>query len=155
MANEGDALRTTPYSLFAIRYSLIWSAGHHAQRFVDRAQHAVELVSAAHDETGRRDDAVGALPTRQFRALLDAVDRNLAGASKHGKHRAVLEEIDGVVAPFTGGDLAAVETEDAVELAPVEGHSACGGEGRSAWGLAPVQLARFCFGGVHAAPPCV
>src|SRR5262245_60011598 len=112
-------------------------------------------MSAAYDATGRRDDAVGALPTRQLRAFLDAVDRDLAGAAEHGKHRAVLEEIDGVVAPFTGGDLAAVETEYAVELAPVEGHSACGGEGRNAWGLAPVQLARFCFAVVHAAPPCV
>ena len=40
---------------------------HHAQRLVDRAQHAVELVAAAHDQAGGGDHAVGALAARQLR----------------------------------------------------------------------------------------
>ena len=100
-----------------------------AQRLVDRAQHAVELVAAAHDQAGRRDHAVGALAARQLRILFDAVERDFAGAAEHRKHRAVSEEIDGVVAPFAGGDLAAVEIENAVEFAAAEGDLVDGGGG--------------------------
>ena len=114
------------------------------------AQHAIELVAAAHDQAGRRNHAVGALAARQPRIFLDAVDRDFRGAAEHREHRAVLEKIDGVIAPFAGGDHAAVEAENAVELAPVEGHLT-GGGGRSK--LAPAPLARFDFADVHAAPP--
>ena len=92
------------------------------ESLVEHAQHAVEFVAAPHDQAGRRDHAVGALAARQPRIFLDAVDRDFGAAAEHREHRAVLEEIDGVVAPFSGGDHAAIKAEDAVELAPVEGH---------------------------------
>src|SRR6516225_5878336 len=98
----------------------------------------------------RRHHAVGALTAGAARTLLDAVDREFAGAAKNGKHRAVFEEIDSVVAPLAGGDLAAVETENPVEFAPTEGDLDCGG-GRA--NLAPAQRARFSVAEFHAAPP--
>src|SRR5262249_80193 len=110
-------------------------------------------MTATHDQAGGRDYAVGALPARQLRIFLDAVDRNLAGTTKHREHRAVLQEVDGIVAPFAGGDLAAIEAENAIELAPVESHAAHGGEGRGARGLAPLELARLGIAVAHAAPP--
>jgi len=116
-------------------------------------QHAIELMPAPHDQTGGGDDAVGALPARELRTFLDAVDWNFRCAAKDGEHRAVLEKIDGVIPPFTGRDLAAVEAENTVELAPVERHAACGGEGRRARRGAPVKLARFDIAVAHAAPP--
>src|SRR5207244_1067542 len=108
-----------------------------------RAQHAVEFMAAAYDQTGRGDHAIGALTARQARTLFDAVDRDFAGTAKNGKHRAVSEEIDGIIAPLAGGDLAAIEAENAVELTPVERHSGCGGERDNTRGLAPVKLAWF------------
>src|SRR3981081_2119885 len=119
------------------------SPRHHAQRPIERAQHAVKLVAAAHDQAGRGDHAIGALAARQALTLLDAVDRDFAGPAKNGKHRAVFEKVDGVIAPFAGGDLAAIEAENAVELTPVERHSGCGGERDNTRGLAPVKLAWF------------
>ena len=112
-------------------------------------------MAAAHDQAGRRDHAIGALPAREARALFDAVDRDSAGPAKNGKHRAVFEEIDGVIAPLAGGDLAAIEAQDAVEFAPVECHSAGGGESNDTCGLAPVQLAWFdiAWPNGHGAPP--
>jgi len=97
-------------------------------------------MSAAHDETGGRDHAVRTLPARQLGRFFDAVDGNFRRAPKHGKHGAILEEIDRVVPPLAGSDLAAVEAEDAVELLPLEGHSADGGEWRCAGILAPAEL---------------
>src|SRR5215467_15185228 len=98
-------------------------------------------MAAPHDQAGGRDDAVGALAARQAGALLDAVDRDFGAAAEDGKDRTVLQEVDRVVAPFTGGNLAAVEAEQAIELTPVEGHSVGGGEGYM--GLAPMKLAGF------------
>src|SRR3954469_7495048 len=116
------------------------SAGDQAHRFVDRPQHAIEFVAAAHDQASGRDDAVGALPPRQLRVLLDPVERDFRSAAEHRKHRAVAQEINGVIAPLAGGDLAAIEAEDAVELLPLEGHSAHGGDWRYAGILAPAEL---------------
>src|SRR5499427_2001722 len=110
-------------------------------------------MAAPYDQTCRRDHAIGALSARELRTFLDAVDRNFGGAAEHGEDRAVLEEVDGVVTPFAGGDLAAVKAENAVELAPVESDSACGGEGQRAPGLAPMELARLGIAVAHPAPP--
>src|SRR5262249_57505412 len=110
-------------------------------------------MAAAHDQTCRRDHAIGALPARELRTFLDAVDRNFGGAAEHGEDRAVLEEVDSVVTPFAGGDLAAVKAENAVELAPVEGDSAGGGEGQRAPGFAPLELARPGIPLPHPPPP--
>src|SRR3954470_7330497 len=101
----------------------------HAQRFVDGAQHAVELMPAAHDQPGGGDHAIDALASREPGILLDAVDRHLRGAPEYRKDRAVLEKIDRVVAPFAGGDHAAIEIEDAVEFFATEGHLIEGGDG--------------------------
>src|SRR5208337_1313641 len=102
-----------------------------------------------HDETGCRHDAVGSLAARELRAFLDTVDRNLAGAAKDGEHRAIPEEVDCIVPPFAGGNLAAVEAEYAIELAPVESHAGRGGGRRSGRRLAPVKLARFSIAIAH------
>src|SRR5580658_1925855 len=97
-----------------------------------------------------RNHAVGALLASKARILLDTVNGKFGGAPEHGKYRAIFQEIDGVVAPFTRGDLAAVETENAVKLAPAEGYLGCGG-GRAY--LAPAPRARLDFAECHAAPP--
>ena len=91
------------------------------------AQHAIELVAAPDDQPGGGHHAVGALAARQAGIFLDAVDRHFRGAAEHREHGAVLEEVDRVIAPLAGGDHAAVEAEDAVEFAPVEGHLVAGG----------------------------
>src|SRR5271157_2916679 len=98
-----------------------------------------------------RDDAVGALSTSKPRVFFDPVDGKFAGATENGKHRAISKEIDGVVTPFAGSDLAAVQIENSVTLAPAEGNLA-GGGGRAY--LAPAPLARFDFAECHTAPPC-
>src|SRR5262249_61435537 len=110
-------------------------------------------MAAAHDQTCRGDDVIGALPARELRTFLDAVDRNFGGAAEHGEDRAVLEEVDVVVTPFAGGDLAAVKAENAVELAPVESDSAGGGGGQRAPGFAPRGIARLRIALAPPAPP--
>src|SRR5207248_2802724 len=129
------------------------STRHHAEGAIDCAQHAFELVSAAHDETGGRDHAVRTLPARQLGRFFDAVDGNFRRAPKHGKHGAILEEIDRVVPPLAGSDLAAVKAEDAIELAPIEAHAVRRGGGRSGGGLAPMDLTRVSIAVTHATPP--
>src|SRR5579885_1619428 len=121
-----------------------------AQRPVERAEHTVEFLPAPQDVAGRRDHAVGALPPRQPRILLDAIDGELARAAENRKDRTVVQEIDGVIAPFAGGDLTAIKTQNTMKLAAAEGHFACGG-GRT--GLAPAPRARFDFAEFHTAPP--
>ena len=107
-------------------------------------------MAAAQDMTGCRNDAVGALPALQARIFLDPVNGEFGGAAENGKHGAVFQKIDRVVPPFTGCDFAAVETENAVKLAPAESNFACGG-GRAH--LAPAPRARLDFADGHAAPP--
>src|SRR5262249_16017351 len=125
-------------------------AGDHPQRAVEGAEHAVKLLPAAQDVTGRGDHAVRALTAGDARAFLDAVDREFDGAAENGKHGPVFEEIDCVVAPFAGGDLAAVEAEIAVKLTTAESDFACGGGHTN---LAPAQRARFSIAEFHTAPP--
>ncbi len=69
--------------------------------------------AAAHDQAGRRDDAVGALPPREPGIFFNAVDRKFRSAAEDRENRAVPQEVDGIVTPFAGRHLAAVETEDA------------------------------------------
>jgi len=122
---------------------------HHAKRAVDGAQHAFQLGSAPHDQAGRGNHAIGALPARQAGIFFDTVDRLLRGAAEHREDGAVPEKIDRVVAPFAGGDLTSVETEDAVELPSVEGDAGGGGGRREARKLAAQVLARIDFAGTH------
>jgi len=121
------------------------SARDHAERAIDGSQHTLKLVTAPHDQSGRRDHAVDALTTRQSWILFDSIDRHFRAAAEDGEHRAVLEEVDRVIAPLTGGDLAAIEGEETVELAPIEGHAARwdGGWGCYRFGPTPVILAGF------------
>src|SRR5215831_12601473 len=79
-------------------------------------EHPNKVVAALEDEAGGRHDAVGALSPRQPRMLLDAVKGYFAGVAEGTEHCLVAPEIDGVVAPFAGGDLAAVEIEDGAQL---------------------------------------
>src|SRR5215470_16702254 len=79
-------------------------------------------MSAPNDEAGRGNHAVDPLPQGQRRIFFDAVDRNLGRAAKYRKHRSILQEIDGIVSPLAFRDLASVKTENAAELAPIEGH---------------------------------
>src|SRR5208282_3841542 len=78
-------------------------AGDDPERAVERAEHAVELPASAQDMAGCRDDAVGALPTSEPWIFFDPVDGKFAGTTENGKHRAIPEEIDGVITPFAGG----------------------------------------------------
>src|SRR5437016_6444250 len=94
---------------------------HQLQRFIHGTQHAIELMSALDDQTCRRNHAVGTLPARQPRIFLDAIERHFGGATEDGKHRAVFEKINRVIAPLSGCDHAAIEAENAVELAAAEG----------------------------------
>src|ERR1043166_8065344 len=112
MANSKGLADT--YSLFAIRYSqFATSIRHQPHRLVEHAEHAVELMAALEDEPGRRNDAVDALAARETRIFFDAVNGDFRGAAEYREHGAVLEEVDRVIAPFPGRDLAAVESEDA------------------------------------------
>jgi hypothetical protein len=117
------------------------SAGHYRERTIDRAQDAIELMPTAHDETSCGDHAVNALAACKLWILLDAVDRNFGAAAKDGENRAILQKIDRVIAPLTSGDLAAIETQQAIKLAPIEGHLLGGDEARGY--LAPKGLAWF------------
>ena len=124
------------------------------KRRIQHAQDAVEFVAAAHDVAGRGDHAIGALAAREFGMFLDPVDRKFGGAPENGKHRAVLQEINRVIAPLAVGDLASIETQDAIEFAPFEGDLIEGGGGRTAdRGRAPAELARVTVAEAHAAPP--
>src|SRR5260370_763216 len=82
-----------------------------------RGPHGVELVAGAHDQPGGGDRAIGAVRAGDAGMLLDAVGRNFRRAPKDGEDRAVAQEVDGIITPFTGRDLAAIEAKNAVELA--------------------------------------
>src|SRR5580698_5644440 len=125
-------------------------ASHHAERAVERAEHPVELGTAANDMAGGGNHAVGALAATQFWIFLDTVDRHFRGAAENRKHRTILEEIDGVIPPFAGSHFAAIEPKNAVELTPAESHFACGG-GRAL--LAPAPRAWIGLADIHTAPP--
>ena len=56
----------------------------------------------------------------QLRPLLDTIERHLGGALKHGKDRSLAPCADGIVAPFAGRDLAAVDAQDCAEFLAVE-----------------------------------
>src|SRR6202790_5482971 len=125
-------------------------ARHHAQRAVERAEHAVEFLTAAHDVPGGRNHAEGPLAAAELWILLDAVDRHFRGAAENRKHRAVFEEIDGVITPFAGGDFASIEPQSAVKFAPAERHFAGGGVRTM---LAPAPRAWIGIAEIHTAPP--
>src|SRR6516164_155021 len=129
------------------------STGHDAERAIDGAQHAFEFVPAPYDEAGGRDHAIRALPARQLGRFFNAIDGNFRCTPEDRENGAILEEVDGVIAPLSSGDLAAVKAEYAIEFAPIEAHPACHGGGRSVRGLAPMKLARFGIAVIPATPP--
>src|SRR4029079_13238131 len=130
------------------------SVGHQCQT-VDRSQHTIEFVAAPHDQTGRRNHAIGTLSARQFRILFDAIERHFRGAAEQRENRAVFEEVDGVISPLAGCDFAPIQIENAIELAAAESHLTYGGGGRADRGTTPEELAGVNFAGTerHAAPP--
>src|SRR5215469_1703525 len=99
-------------------------------------------MAALKNQSGGRDHAVGALPARQPWTFFDAINRDVAGAPKNGKHRAISEEIDRVIAPFAVRDFATVEPQDAIELTALEHDGWGGGE---PGGVAPARLAGVSF----------
>src|SRR5215207_10054582 len=103
-------------------------------------------MTAAQDEPGRRDHAVRALLAGKPRIFLDAIERDFGSAAENRKHRAVLQEVDGVIAPFAVGDHAAVEIENAVEFEAVErdtiGRSVRSGGARHCAKLAWISVLR-------------
>src|ERR1700741_4101501 len=101
-------------------------------------------MAPSKDQSGGRDHAVGALPARQPRTFFDAINRDVAGAPKNGKHRPISEEIDRVIAPFAVGHLAPVEAQNAIELTALE-HDRWGGGEPGGGGVAPARLAGVSF----------
>ena len=91
--------------------------------------HGLEFVAALEHAAILDGHHVLALLVPELGVLLNHVERPLGGALVDREQRPVLEEIDGVIAPLASGDFASIQIEDAVELAPVEGNSVCGGEG--------------------------
>src|SRR5882724_4070322 len=131
-----------------------WLQLNQRQLAVDHQQHAVEFMAAAQDQAGRRDHAVHALLAREPRVFLDAIERDFGGAAEYRKHRAVLQEIDGVISPFAVGDHAPVEVQDAIEFEAVEGNSmwhwARSGNARRCAALAWIGILQ---NRTHRAPP--
>src|SRR5215831_6060524 len=96
---RGPSFETALTRLLRMRAESAVRWSDHRELAVDHQQHAVELVAAAQDQAGRRDDTVHALLARQARIFLDAIERHLGGAAEHRKHGAVLQEVDGIVSP--------------------------------------------------------
>src|ERR1700736_5967950 len=81
-------------------------------------------MAAAQDQPARRDHAVDALLAREPRIFFDAVDRHFGSAAEHREHRAIPQEIDGIVAPLAIGDHAPVQIQNAIEFEAIERHPA-------------------------------
>src|SRR5690606_22953527 len=96
---------------------------HQPQLLFEHPQHAAQVVAALQHQPARGDDAVGTLLFREPGILLNAVNRTFARASEDREYGPVPPHIDGVVTPFPGGDLAAVNGEDVVELLARERNS--------------------------------
>src|SRR4051812_22124900 len=77
-------------------------------------------MAAAQDQPGRCYHAVHALLAREPRIFLDAIDRHFRGAAEYRKHRTVLQEVDGIVAPLAIGDHAPVQIQNTIEFKTIE-----------------------------------
>src|SRR6201987_4722790 len=130
----------------------IMSAHHYPQRAVKRAEHPIQLLASTQDVSGRRNNAVGAMAARQLGIFFDAVDRNFAGAAEHRENRAIFEEIDGVIAPLAGRNLAAIKPQEPVELAAAERHFVSG-DARTM--LVPAPRAWIDFAEIHGGASCL
>src|SRR6202022_2903459 len=111
-------------------------------------------MAAAQDQPARRDHAVDALLARQPRIFFDAVDRHFGSAAEYREHRAIFEEVDGIVAPLTIGDHAPIQIQDTIEFETIERHPAWqrtrSGVARRCAALAWVGFLRY---QTHRAPP--
>src|SRR5882757_8490841 len=97
---------------------------NYRQLAVDHQQHPIQFLAAAQDQPARRDHAVDALLAREPRVFFDAVDRHFGSAAEHREHRAVPQEIDGIIAPFAIGDHAPIQIENAIEFETIKRHPA-------------------------------
>src|SRR3984957_10314366 len=77
-------------------------------------------MAAAQDQPGRRDHAIEALLTREPRIFFDAIDRHFGSAAEYREHRAILQKVDGVVAPLAIGDHAPVQIQNAIKFETIE-----------------------------------
>ena len=128
--NGGTASDPDPASLPERRFRAVLTerpaadrsyASTSLQRLVEHAQHLGELMAALQDEAARGDHGIGALLARQFRVLDDLEERRLAGTAEDGEDSAVGKLVDRIVAPFIGGDHAAVKPENLIQFPTVEG----------------------------------
>src|SRR5580692_12177538 len=107
-------------------------------------------MSAADDQTGRRHDRVGALPSGQLGIFFYTVEWHFRSAAEDGENRSIAQKIDSVITPFPRSDFTSVKTQYAIELAAIEGHPGlCGGGRRSSCCLAAMGIARLSFAKVH------
>ena len=86
---------------------------------------------------GRGHDAVGALLARELQILLDAEQGHFGGTAEDTEHRFVARHVESVVAPFAGGDLAAVHGDDRGEFLTVECSDSAGLMGAPGIGTLP------------------
>src|SRR5690606_20764610 len=91
-----------------------------AQRRIDGAQYAVQIVATLEDAARGGDHRIGALAAGEAGILDDAIERHFRRTAADCENGAVLEKLNGVIAPFAGGDLLAIKTQDAVQFAPLE-----------------------------------
>src|ERR1700761_582602 len=77
-------------------------------------------MTAFQDKPTGSNDAVLSLFGAELGPLLDSEQRHLAGPAKNRKNSNLFQEIQGVIAPFAGGDHPAIDGKDSVELAAVE-----------------------------------
>src|SRR5258708_29040037 len=113
-------------------------------------------MAAAQDQPSCRDHAVDALLAREPRIFLDAVDRHFGGAAEYREHRAIPQEIDGIVAPLAIGDHAPVQIQDTIEFETIERDPAWqwtrSGVARRCASLAWIGFLRH---RTHGAPPVI
>ncbi len=80
-----------------------------------------EVVPALENHASCGHDRIGTLPPGETRLLHDFVKRHLRGPPVDRKDRPFRQLVDGVVAPLTRSDLAAVDAQNLVKLGAVEG----------------------------------
>ena len=81
-----------------------------------------QILAALEDEAALRHHRIEALLPRQRGVFHNAVERLLARPPEDRKRRLVASKIQRVVAPFTGGDLAAIDIENGIKFPAVEGN---------------------------------
>src|SRR4051794_31627596 len=77
-------------------------------------------MAATKDQAACRDHAVDALLARKPRILFDPIKRAFRSAAKHREHCAVLQEIDGIIAPLAIRHHAPIQIQNTIEFESIE-----------------------------------